>query len=349
MDYPYQTSECVPRLFPVMTFTGQLIPEGEGKVRFVRQGDYQRSQWGKATAPFILDKKVYPLPASIRLEWMSVTEAKAYSLEAPLNKSRMEQLWLEQDKDGTPIYNYIVVGMAPYGGVAVWLRGLRKSILLQWLQAGPMDDDKLKKRINPLTSEDYCLFCLKQDEVVLQHLREHGLPPRDQYDRWMRQFRYRYRLLEEYWDGQAWQHYNEEDLHYDDMDIQYIREERYDGTHHDMGDTALMRYHKTGLPRRMAVRWQEGRRDYEAFLWFDHAALAVIMDRLLTFDPDAEATLLLRLDTHQRQHGMAIEGGIVTNPITIPQEVYELLVFQGDNELWRSPNFSREDEAEWQW
>lgn len=355
MEYVYHTSGSSPRYYPAWAFICDLyLADDQLTQRKVMPRNNMKSDWGEASAVVMLggtDSKPCALPQFLRVIWLSVAEAKCYKLERYIDSEEVAKIWEQKDSEGNPVFRFVVVGMTPYGGTALWIRGERKSVLIDWATAEEVNPytEETGTYFAKCTPEQFSALVLKRDEACLSYLNENGLPPRDLFDRWMKQYFYRYRALEEFWDGEGWQHYDEEDFFYDDMAIQYIREERYDGTHYDMGDTELMRYHLAGIAKRMAISWKEGRKNFEAFFWFDYDAMAKALERQLFFDPEVKPTLLLRLDTRNKQHSLAIEGDSTTAAVTIPQEAYELLVFQGENELWRSPNFSKEDESEWDW
>ena len=149
--------------------------------------------------------------------------------------------------------------------------------------------------------------------------------------------------------NEKWKKYKKSDLYYDDMDILYIEEERYDGTHCRMYDTSLMRYHKAGIPKRTVVSWKEGAFEFQTFFWFNHEAMEKVLDRFFALDPKAKANILMRMDTRNQHYELALKGGALEEPVALPQEAYEMLVFRGSDEFWRSPNFSQEDEKAWEW
>lgn len=349
MTYKYQTSDCMPRFYPVMTFKRMFITSGETPEQLIiKRGNYQESEWGEATAPVIVQQKEYTIPARLQLQWMAVKEGRAYTLDTELDTARLEKLLGKKSID-VPLYRFLVVGMAPYGHVALWLRGTLKSKLIGWYQAKPMDPTELAEAISPLTPEQYCAACLAQDEAVMTNLQQVGLPQPDYYDRLMRQYRYRYLPLEEYWDGEMWKHYDEEDLFYDDMTLKRIEVQRYDGTHQQRGNLKMLQYHKAGLPRRLTIEWNESSNNFQVYFWFNFEPLSQLMEQFRTVAPDDKTTFVLRLDSRANQYELALQGGPLEQPASLPEECYEMLVFRNGNEYWRSDNFSKEDETEWEW
>lgn len=350
MELAYQTSDCMPRFYPVMTFRRCFITAGDNPEQLsIKRGNYEESEWGETTASVTVQKKKYAAPARLQLQWMAVTEARAYTLDTELDTARLEKLLKKTTVEDVPLYRFIVVGMAPYGGVALWLRGTLKSKLIAWYKAKPMDPAELEEAISPLTTEEYCSACLIQDETVLANLQQVGLPQPDYYEKLMRQFRYRYLPLEEYWNGEGWQRYDEEDLYYDDMTLKRIEVQRYDGTHQQRGDLKMLQYHKAGLPRRLTIEWLEGCNDLQAYYWLNFESLYQLLDQFQSVAPEDKPAIVMRLDSRANRYELALQGGPLEQPAPLPQDCYEMLVFRNGNEYWRSDNFLKEDESEWEW
>ena len=351
MAFSYSTSECVPRLYPISTFLGNLIFEGnEHDPLMISRGNYKRAQWGDATSPVIIDNNTYPFPSSINMLWIALTEVKLYWLDASIDSKKIEKHWVEKDQDGNALYEFVVVGAAPYGQVAIWLRGHYKSVLIHWLQGREVDERNLGNRIGKCSMQQYCQLCVDNDEVVKQNLIENGLPPTNLFDHWMEQMEYRYVPLEEYWDGETWQEYDEDDMFYDDIMLNELHVQRYDGTHQQLpDDISLLKYHQAGMPKRLALRWDEGRSHLSAYWWMDDQVIYPILHRFFNFDPGERADLLLRCDSRHHRFEMALKGGeMQRQPVNIPQEAYQIIVFKDGHELYKSPNFAQEDGA-WNW
>ena len=348
MEYRYQTSECMPRLYPIVVFCGTLHLGNNKEPRMINRGNYLRGEWGNATAPTIIDKHTYPFPVSLSMKWGSMTEGKAYELESSLQKEKIEKLWQQKDKDGNALYDYIVVGCAPYGGVAVWLNGFYKTVLVDWLKGTEVAEEEVEDYLMGLSLKDYCQLSVNQDVEVKNNLEKNGLPPSDLYDNWMRQYNYRYVGLEEYFDGEKWQLYDEEDLYFDDMDFDSIQDQRFDGTHDLLHDGGLMNYHEAGCPKRIAIVWYEGRDEFSAYYWFDEEKTPLFFSQFFMMSGSRKADARFRIDTRANQYEIVLTSDMVTEPQVLPLDAYQLLVFQNDNEYYRSENFAQEDGA-WEW
>ena len=349
MNFQFQTSDSAPRLFPPFPFYEEYT-DADGRSHLIMRRNNPHSDWGEATATTVLSSKEMSLPTAIELGWLSAVESKCYKFSGTIDAEKIGALLEERDDNGSPLFEYIVAGMAPYGGVAIWLRGALKSVIIDWQkaeQATPKDRGA-KDFLAGTTIEQLSQEVLTTDQLMLQNLMENGLPAHNTFDNWMKQYNYRFTLLEEYWDGNSWQKYDEEDLYYDDIDITALEVQRFDGTHDQLNDLRLMRYHQAGMPKMLKVSWRAGRNYFSAYYWFNDAALHNVFSRYALMDTEGRMDILLRIDTRHEHYGIAVKIDTMSQPADIPSEAYEMLAFNSGNELWRSQNFSQEDGA-WNW
>lgn len=320
--------------FPMKLFLADLHVEGRKQpLRMINNTD---CEWGEATTVEEYSGEPTPLPVLLVIRWWSPCEQKFYNGVVKIDSKRVEKLWKEQDEKESIIdkFTHVVAGMAPYGGVAIWLRGYRKAVLVDWKEVESI-------QLPPQVFQK--LTTTKTDNQDTQ------LPPKKQFDLWMRQRRYRYVPLEEYWDGEQWNEYDEEDPYYDDIDVLSVEDKRTDGTFDITGDMSLLRYHETGCPNRFCVRWQEGKTDYEVHFWLDIEIFASFFDRFFNITQTDKADLLVRMDTRANQYELALrcnDTQQITKPV--PPESYQLLIFRNDTEFYKSENYAQENGA-WNW
>lgn len=353
MEYFYQTSDSAPRLFPAIRLFGNFFKaDGFKDERMIAKGNHQQGEWGEAHAPVVVGRKAEALPKSFSIGWLSVAEQKCYGLAEEIDQTLVEREWNRKDNEGNDLFQYFVLGMAPYGGVALWLRGETKSVILGYYKAFDMTNDEktAKHYLLRRTPSDICREYLATHEAVAHHLSVTGLPLPHLFDHWMQQFEYRFVPLEEYWDGERWQEYDEEDIYYDDIDLNVLEVQRYDGTHDQTNDFSLLCYHKAGMPRQLKVKWSAERNDFSAYYWLDDETVWTLMHRFTNLMPSARISMLLRIDTRCQRYELALKGDDESfqQPIALPQEVFQLLVFKDGNELYRSNNFNKGDGA-WNW
>lgn len=288
--------------------------------------------WGMPSPLKVKSPDKFPLPTKMELVWNAVMEGKRYELSTPLNQTRAEELWQIQSRDfpDDPFRQYII-GIGPYGGVAVWLCSKQKSVLLDWLTGQEAQ--------------------WKEDEPVLFSPSETGeellnlyMPCQTLQDN-MRQHPYRYIPLEEYYDGEKWLRFERNNSIYEAIDLDGVEDKRLDGSFDFSGNDAVLRYHEAGKPYRITVRWHENDEHFYAHFWLNDITVTSYFNGFFKRFPDAQADLLLRIDTRANRYEVAMTGeGLPVRALRFTQYI----VFREDEEIARSENFILEDE-EWLW
>lgn len=304
------------------------------------------TDWGYGITNIEIDGGEKPLPTSVSMMWISILEQKCYAARKEIDTRRLGDLMRETDGKGSFRYDQMVIGIAPYGSLAIWIRGESKSELLCHIPAQQITEHNkdLDDYLDGCPLEQHC-----KEWIESEGLSDHPIiHSKTVFDNYMRQYQYRYVGLEEYFDGEAWQQYDEEDEYYDDLDLDSIEDQRFDGTHDQIRDGGLMKYHKAGCPKRIAVRWHEGRHDFSAYYWLDEDAVPQTFSRFFLMNIEGRIEILLRIDTRANRYGIAMKGDFVQQPQALPTEAYQLLVFRNGLELFRSENYAQDDGA-WNW
>ncbi len=286
--------------------------------------------WGDQS-PIEEDGTTYPMPGMLWLRWWSAPEQKCYDMEMFLHPKKAEQLWKEHaaGKEAER-YKYFVFGMSPYGGVAVWLKAQKKSVLLKWAYA---EEDDLHEHESAK---------LERLNLLTEPL---ALPPIEFFDQNMEQYTYRYVALEELWNGKAWQPYSDDD---DEMFCDHVEELLYDGTRDQLGSEYLFDYHKAGVPQKLAAVWYNGREEYKAFFWIQREEVMGIFQQIFHNKPDVKADFIIRLDLKANMYELALRKEGMPQPIVLPKECYEMLVLRNENNCMMSENYSQAWDA-WRW
>lgn len=334
MEIYYTPSTSQYGLYPMRLILADLYVEGlEQPLRMINNF---KCEWGDATAVEEFCGKPTPRPVLLVLRWWSPYEQKFYNAVRRIDSKCVEQLWKIQEEKKSTLdkFTHIVAGTAPYGGTAIWLRGYTKSVLLDWMEAESI----------PLSERNFAKL-----SSIGPKPQDIQLPPKELFISWMRQYRYRYITLEEYWDGETWQNYDCEDLVYDDLDLQNIRDKRTDGTFDITGDMSLLTYHEAGCPSRFSLYWNDGRNNVEAHFWMDDDAIASIFKDFQDSHPNTEIDFLVRIDKRANQYELAlIDKDRMTPQFVIPQDTYQVLIFNNDIEYYKSDNYNQ-DEGAWYW
>lgn len=348
-EFGYLVSGTAPELYPTHLFFGLLwVGEGDSvelPMRYPFQGT-----WGEPISSRLMEREKYPAPFLLDMVWLSPMEQTFYSVYERLPVGFLEKLLSETDEStGNPICSHLVVGMAPYGGVALWAYGPLKSSLVLWCRGDkahvemsdflPMNPDM------PL--EVFCADTLRNLPDVLDNLVQNGFPPRDLYYNHMRQFRYRYQVLFGKWDDdeETWTE-NEEEEAVPELDS--LREALFDGSFDKTNDKRLMEYHEAGKPKKLALEWHIRKWLYEAYFWFSEEGIRAGFDSVYGEEPDKDTDLIVRIDPSQDKVEVSLNREGMEEPFVIPEEAYELILFRNRLESFRSENYSQENGA-WSW
>lgn len=348
-QYKILVSGNAPKLYPTDTFFGLLYYEEDNALEIPKRYPY-KGEWGEILSYHLLNKEEYYMPFKIDMVWLSIVERKFYSLETYMPVLGMEALWEQRNKEtGELLYTHIVVGMAPYGRVALWFRGFDKSILIGWLKAEEINVDIADfKPTNPNTTVDeICNFYINNDSNIKENLNKNGLPPKNLFDKYMQQFIYRYIPIYEKFNAaeKKWQKYKEDETV---PKFEYVEEVLFDGTHDKLHDETLLKYHEAGKPQKLSIKWRIKKNEYIAYIWFEDKNICTIFDKFYGAHPDTKTDFFIRIDTENKKYELALYRYGMKGPQVIPEDAYQLLVIKNKFENYRSDNYNQEQGA-WIW
>ena len=344
-------SGTAPILYPTDTFFGLLYFEAEQALEIPKRYPYQ-GEWGQVLSTHLLNREEYPIPGMLDMVWLSIVERKFYSIVEKLPTDRLEKLFSQKDEDtGEAVYEHIVVGMAPYGGVALWAHGFKKSTLVRWMhaeetQVGMKDFMQLNTDV---TLDENCDFYIDNDPLVKENLEKNGLPPRDLFDNYMRQFTYRYLPLFGHWDKneETWTKYDEDEKE-KTPEFDFIEEALFDGTHDKLHDGGLMKYHEAGKPKKLALQWYVKKSEYSAYFWFEDEEIRAVFDRFYGLHTDTKTDFIIYIDCEKNRYELALYRYGLKEPVVIKESAYQLIVFKNKFECFRSENYNQPRGA-WIW
>lgn len=301
-------------------------------------------EWGEIGNTTYFDSdNIESVLTEFQMIYLSYSEHKFYQINYKF-QLELENIFSKISSD--PI---LLVGMAPYGGVAIWVRGVNKSVLVDWLKGDEIEVSMADFHpINPdITLTEYCDFYINNDPLVKENLEKNGLPPHNLFDKYMQQFTYRYLPLFEKWndDDEKWQKYEEDEIQ---PEFEFVEESLFDGTHDKLHDGGLMKYHEAGKPKKLAVKWHIKKSEYTAYFWFDDMLICEIFDKFYGAHPDTKTDFIIRIDAENRKYELALYRQGLKEPQIIPEEAYQLLVFKNKFEDYRSDNYNQERGA-WIW
>ena len=320
-EYVFKLSGTAPVLYPTESFFAYLETESGVPIELPKETPFS-GEWGESLSVWIADVENTSIPIAIDTIWLSITERVFYSYQASLPIASLKELTEQKDTStGNFIYNRILIGMAPFGGIATWLDGEMKSVILGWRKAEKTEVEMIDfLPENPsIQLEDYCDFYINNDPRVKQNLETNGLPPRDLFDNYMKQFTYRYSPLFEHWD-------ESDKLH----------------------DGGLMQYHEAGKPKKLALKFHVKKSEYTAYFWFEDEAIRAIFDKFYGIHPDTKTDFILHIDPEKKKYQLSLFRYGLQEPRIIPEDTYQLIVFKNKFEHFRSENYDQPRGA-WIW
>lgn len=335
-------SGCATYNYPIEVINGYLVSDEKAIVDFPLRYPYQ-GEWGY---PVIAEKKDFIMKEGIKLHlsYISVVESRMYTITKEfdyVNNSFISDFIKNKGCS-------ILVGMAPFGGIALWLYMRNKSILINWLSAQLSNERAItpfdRKR---MSISDICQKYISEDSIVKDNFERNGIPPRNLFDKYMQQFTLRYSPLFAHWDENKsdWTKYEEDETK---PEFDYIEESLFDGTHDKLHDGGLMNYHQAGKPKKLAVKWHIKKSEYMAYFWFDDEEICKVFDRFYGLHPETKTEFMIRIDVEQNKYELALYRYGLKEPQVINESAYQLIVFKNKFEYFRSENYDQPRGA-WIW
>ena len=361
----YTVSSVCHELFPTEIIICDFYCDEEVLIRVLPRIP-NNSSWGEIQVNNLQLSEKLPMPNKLLAIWLSVVEKKFYELKSSIPKSAMELLW-EYEASNNVIFSQIVVGLAPYGYACIWFSGFKKAVYVGNMKGDycSLQSEYKAAILEGLTIERYCDFYINNDSRVKENLKKNGLPPRDLFDNYMKQFTYRYQVIFGHWDEEKKEWKKEEKGSQQTIssggkssqteeeeksvpEFEYIEEALFDGTHDKLHDGGLMKYHEAGKPKKLAVKWHVEKKEWTAYLWFEDEEIRRVFDRFYGAHPETKTDFIIRIDPEKDHYELSIYRQGLREPIVIQEKVYQLLVFRNKFECFRSDNYKQERGA-WIW
>lgn len=122
--YEWLPTESAFRRYPMRIVKGDLFLQ-DGSSLYIPNRRTIKNGWGKIGSTHVVGEARKALPVKLAITWLSYTEDKFYAGEFELPTQRIQQLFKKgviARTSGKPAaYSQLIVGMAPEGGISVWL------------------------------------------------------------------------------------------------------------------------------------------------------------------------------------------------------------------------------------
>jgi len=315
-----------PTLYPTTLHRGNFILEG-GKNLPLPQPFSFADTWGGLAETDIRETRSRA-PEYIDITWFSLAENQFYSLKSALPKERIERLLSEKNdrfEQNEQKYKYIVAGMAPYGGLAVWLAGFGITTEVAWLQAEPVDMEwDFFWHSNGYNREEFINSYFKDDrKKAYENFQKNGLPDRMLYERYMQKFNYRITPKFE----------NEKAI-FEEIELYYYNGELNKTNSGEHTENAMR-----AKPRKIVIEWKEADDRYSLYIWPNEKNALKVFDIIFeTVEEQGE----LSISVSGTQRGYSVDLTLSAGQTSEQFEEYELILFKNGqsflcNEFYKRP------------
>lgn len=289
--------------------------------------------WGTGGRNDLSAPEEVDIPAYLDLVYLSAAEKKFYAVESALNHEKLVQMLTSYQEYEEIHMLHFIVGMAPYGKVAVWLYLPLRQYMAGWFHGQEiqvdMEDFFPNNPDYPLP--ELCDYFMSISDAPEFGQRKGELPPPDYFEKLMSQYTYRYVIAPE---TQA-------------TDV-VIHEQLYDGTFDKTNDDRLRQYHEAAKPKQIAVKWRDGNNELSAYFWLNAQDVTPVFDRFYGAHHDTKADFIISIDAKNRKYGLSLYRQGLKEPVPLPESAYQLIVFRNRFEDYRSANYSQPRGA-WDW
>ncbi len=324
IKYKYSATGNAPSAYPTEIFFGNILFEDRNGIYIPRSYPFA-SKWGEISSIHILEEKELLAPCYIDIIWISLSENKFYSLEAPLPKIEIENLLSETNElTEQPIYNYIIAGMAPYGRLAIWLSGNGITTEVAWLQAEEIDVEMEDFAPNSsLSRNEYVETSFRECKEAYEHFLKHGLPDRLLFERYMQKFTYRITV-----------EFENKDAVFEGIELYY-----YNGELNATNSGEHTTYAMRAKPYKIIINWSIGKTKYSGYFWTDEKRIIDIFSSFYIHNTEKEGTLIINILESNDTFRFSLQDESAI--IEIPTEDIQIIVFKNKFEFFRSPNYNK--------
>jgi len=322
--YEWYASGNAPLLYPTELFVGDFIFE-DGSKLYIPESYPFASVWGRSVSNHLLDENTHPSPVFIVIIWFSIVENKFYAVAEELPKEKIETLLLEiNEKTKEPKYDFIIAGMAPYGGLAVWLSGNRITTEVAWLQGEPIDVDM--EDFAPdclLNREEYVRNALQNCKEAYENFKKNGLPDRMLFERYMQKFNYRITPK-----------FENEGAVFEGIEMYYCNGELNTTKSGEHIENAMR-----AKPYKIVLNWSMGKTQYGGYFWTEEKKIIETFSNFYNNDAQEEGDLVIEIGESNEQFKFFLQNNY--SVMEIPVEDMQIIVFKNKFEFFRSKNYNR--------
>jgi hypothetical protein len=280
--------------------------------------------WGENSSG--MSQGVKPIPQRLNCTWYSYVEDVMYHINTELDYPKMVKLFNEGFQDSNrkrgkvmTTYNHIIIGFAPGGVVAVWLKGGDKDV-----EIGRYQGKKVvisSKEIASLDSHERLLFdpvdrerTLKNPKIIAPEVQEANKNKPIPYGLWD-SYRIKYSWKPTY-------EFVREGKISDDLSF-----DMFNGERETLLDEEFVKneYHERAIPRVLSFAWwDKNGQGYGGYFLFDEKEIFAAFMEMHKKNPEANIDLEVKINPGSTYLAATLKNGISTIPLKKSKtEVYE--------------------------
>lgn len=115
-----------------------------------------------------------------------------------------------------------------------------------------------------------------------------------------------------------------------------------------ISDSLNNSYRMNGSPRKIAIRWNVSKINYEIYGWLDFDAIFNTFSKYYGAHPETKTDFIIKIDAENKKYELALYRQGLKEPVVIPESAYQLIVFKNKFEDYRSENYNQPRGA-WIW
>lgn len=284
-----------------------------------------------------------PIPDKIDTVYLSAREGKFYSLEENVDIEKVLKIREDYLKNYSEEDLNFIVGLAPYGRVALWVYYSKKQYLVEWFKGEEIEvdmEDFFPNNPN-ISLNMLCEHYINEEIETIAKENQQQLDLK-RIDSIMRQYNYLYKILFSHEEGQGEMEGAEK------YELTTVKDSLLDGTFDCLNDGRLLSYHMSGIVKKVAVVWKKGKALYSCYIFFDENEIIPIFERFYGVHPETKADFIIRMDVEKGEYALALFRQGLKEPVTIPEEAFQVIVFKDKFECYRSANYNQPKGA-WIW
>lgn len=128
-EFDWHATDSAPKHYPMEIRQGSFLYHDKSGGLYIPTGATLRSGWGEMVSDHVTGPDKKPLPDALDIYFYSYTENQFYHGKFDLPYDKILELFRAgvEERPERPIYNGIMVGVAPGGAVSVWVKGSRTT------------------------------------------------------------------------------------------------------------------------------------------------------------------------------------------------------------------------------